>query len=44
MTAARAGRDDLIGVNPIDASPYDQDELAWTLYQWQGNRPWGGRC
>jgi peptidoglycan hydrolase CwlO-like protein len=44
VTAARAGRDDLIGVNPVDASPYDQDELAWTLYQWQGNRPWGGRC
>lgn len=44
VTAARAGREDLIGVNPIDASPYDQDELAWTLYQWQGNRPWGGRC
>lgn len=43
-TAAHAGRDELIGVNPIDASPYDQDDLAWALYQWQGKRPWGGRC
>ena len=26
------------------ASEYDQDEMAWSLYQWQGNGPWGGRC
>ena len=26
------------------ASPYDQDEMAWTLYQWQGTGPWGGGC
>ena len=43
-TAVHAGRDNLIGVLPSRASPYDQDEMAWTLYQWQGNSPWGGRC
>jgi peptidoglycan hydrolase CwlO-like protein len=43
-TAVHAGRDSLIGVLPSRASPYDQDEMAWALYQWQGNGPWGGRC
>lgn len=43
-TANRAGRPELIGVPPHTASPYDQDDMAWTLYQWQGSRPWGGRC
>ena len=43
-TAAHAGRMDLVGVLPSRASAYDQDEMAWTLYQWQGNGPWGGRC
>jgi septal ring factor EnvC (AmiA/AmiB activator) len=43
-TASHAGRLDLIGVLPSRASAYDQDEMAWTLYQWQGNGPWGGRC
>jgi hypothetical protein len=43
-TAAHAGRMDLVGVLPSHASAYDQDEMAWTLYQWQGNGPWGGRC
>jgi septal ring factor EnvC (AmiA/AmiB activator) len=43
-TASHAGRLDLIGVLPSQASPYDQDEMAWALYQWQGNGPWGGRC
>jgi septal ring factor EnvC (AmiA/AmiB activator) len=43
-TAVHAGRDYLIGVLPSLASPYDQDEMAWALYQWQGNSPWGGRC
>jgi septal ring factor EnvC (AmiA/AmiB activator) len=43
-TAAHAGRDDLIGVVPSRASVYDQDEMAYTLYTWQGNGPWGGRC
>jgi peptidoglycan hydrolase CwlO-like protein len=43
-TANHAGRPALIGVPPNTASQYDQDDLAWTLYQWQGSRPWGGRC
>jgi peptidoglycan hydrolase CwlO-like protein len=43
-TASHAGRLSLIGVLPSRASEYDQDELAWTLYQWQGKAPWGGRC
>ena len=42
--ASHAGRLDLVGVLPSVASEYDQDELAWALYQWQGNSPWGGRC
>jgi peptidoglycan hydrolase CwlO-like protein len=44
VTAIHAGRSDLVGVRPNTASEYDQDDLAWTLYQWQGNSPWGGRC
>ena len=43
-TASHAGRAELIGVLPSQASAYDQDDLAWSLYQWQGNAPWGGRC
>lgn len=42
--ANHAGRPDLIGVPPHTASPYDQDELAWSLYTWQGSGPWGGLC
>jgi septal ring factor EnvC (AmiA/AmiB activator) len=42
--AAHAGRMDLVGVPANVASPYDQDEIAWTLYQWQGAGPWGGHC
>ena len=44
VTATHAGRLDLIGVLPSVASEYDQDEMAWSLYLWQGNAPWGGRC
>ena len=43
-TAVHAGRRDLVGVLPSLASPFDQDETAWALYQWQGPGPWGGRC
>ncbi len=43
-TAVHAGRMDLVGVLPSRASVYDQDEMAWSLYQWQGAGPWGGRC
>jgi peptidoglycan hydrolase CwlO-like protein len=44
VTASHAGRLELVGVLPSQASEYDQDEMAWTLYQWQGTAPWGGRC
>jgi hypothetical protein len=44
VTARHAGRLDLVGVLPSDASPFDQDEMAWALYQWQGSGPWGGAC
>lgn len=43
-TANHAGRRELINVPPNTASQYDQDDMAWTLYQWQGSRPWGGLC
>ena len=43
-TASHAGRPQLIGVRPDRASAWDQDELAWVLYQWQGKGPWGGSC
>jgi len=43
-TANHAGRGDLVGVDPRNASEYDQDEMAWTLYQWKGKGPWNGRC
>jgi peptidoglycan hydrolase CwlO-like protein len=42
--ASHAGRGDLVGVPANTASPYDQDEVAWALYQWQGTAPWGGHC
>jgi peptidoglycan hydrolase CwlO-like protein len=44
ITASHAGRVDLVGVRPNQASVADQDDLAWALYQWQGKGPWGGRC
>ena len=43
-TANHAGRTSLIGVPPNTASEYDQDDIAWDLYQWQGTAPWGGNC
>jgi hypothetical protein len=43
-TANHAGRPELIGVPPNTATQYDQDDMGWTLFQWQGSRPWGGRC
>jgi hypothetical protein len=43
-TARRAGRPDLVGVDPAAAAPADQDFLALSLYTWQGASPWGGRC
>jgi hypothetical protein len=43
-TANHAGRPGLVGVPPHTASEYDQDDMGWVLYQWQGSGPWGGRC
>jgi hypothetical protein len=42
--ANHVGRPELIGVPANTASPYDQDDVAWSLYQWQGAGPWGGHC
>ena len=44
VTASHVGRIALVGVRPDRASPWDQDDMAWTLYQWQGASPWGGHC
>jgi peptidoglycan hydrolase CwlO-like protein len=44
LTANRAGRGDLVGLDPRRASEWDQDDMAWTLYQWQGKRPWIVNC
>jgi TolA-binding protein len=40
LAANHAGRGDLVGLDPRQASAYDQDDMAWTTYQWQGKRPW----
>ena len=42
--AMRAGRIDLVNVDPAAASVPDQDLLALDLYHWQGAGPWLGRC
>jgi resuscitation-promoting factor RpfB len=42
--AQHAGRSDLVGVPPNQASPADQDYLALVLYRWLGKSPWGGAC
>ena len=41
-TANYAGRPDLVGVHPSQASAADQDAMAQALYQWQGGAPWAG--
>jgi Transglycosylase-like domain len=43
-TASQAGRGELVGVDPRDASEYDQDDMAWSLFQAKGKGPWNGRC
>jgi len=43
-TARHAGRPDLVGVPPNQASPADQDAMALALLQWVGRSPWGGYC
>ena len=42
--AASVGRSDLVGMDPADAAPADQDAMAAALYAQQGSRPWGGAC
>jgi Transglycosylase-like domain len=42
--AASTGRGDLVGVDPAQASPADQDAMAQALYAQQGSAPWGGAC
>jgi len=42
--ANHGGLGNLVGVPPNVATPYDQDNVAWILYQWQGAGPWGGSC
>lgn len=42
--ANHAGRLELVGVPPHTASQYDQDDVAWSLYQWRGKGPWNNRC
>ena len=42
--AASVGRGDLVGLDPAQASPADQDAMAQALYAQQGAGPWGGGC
>lgn len=42
--AASIGRSDLVGVDPAQAAPADQDAMAQALYAQQGAAPWGGGC
>ena len=44
LSASHAGHANLVGVPANQATAYDQDDIAWTLYQWQGKGPWGGSC
>ena len=41
-TAANAGRPDLVGIHPSQASPADQDAMAAHLLSWYGPSPWAG--
>jgi hypothetical protein len=42
--AQLAGKPQLVGVPPYDASPYDQDLLAIALYNADGEQPWYDPC
>jgi hypothetical protein len=44
ISASHAGMPGLIGVRPDHASAWDQDQVAWVLYQWQGAAPWSYEC
>lgn len=34
----------LVGVLPEQAEWWEQDAMAWALYEERGTQPWGGRC
>ena len=42
--ARHVGRTDLLGLDPAQALPVDQDWMALYLYKWQGAGHWEGRC
>jgi len=42
--AGSVGRSDLVGMDPAQAAPADQDAMAAALYAQQGSAPWGGSC
>ena len=45
--AAKYGREDLVGVDVAEASPSDQDDMAWRYFQASGYSPWppsSGKC
>ncbi len=42
--ASSSGRSDLVGLDPAQAGPADQDAMAQALYAQQGAAPWGGGC
>jgi Transglycosylase-like domain len=42
--ASSTGRSDLVGLDPAQAAPADQDAMAQALYAQQGAAPWGGGC
>lgn len=43
-TATSVGRSDLVGLDPAQASPADQDAMAQALFSEEGSAPWGGSC
>ena len=38
--AEKRGHDHLVGVDPIDVSPAEQDLMAYELYDINGDKPW----
>lgn len=43
-TVQHAGLTSLYDVQPNEATPASQDEVAMALLQWQGTAPWAGDC
>ena len=42
--AARSGRGHLVGIHPNNASPADQDAIAFATLAISGRSPWGSLC